>query len=110
MILMKCLGRSPPLVHCFSDGKYSSVLERRRPTSSGDLNELDNMKKYAEGMKIALEILKKEKATEKHNTEHVLSMKVEKMKLESSIDELNTVWAPILYKGNMKNRNSDLSY
>ena len=53
------------------------------------LNELDNMKKYAEGMKIALEILKKEKATEKHNTEHVLSMKVEKMKLESSIDELN---------------------
>ena len=47
------------------------------------MKELDNMK-------IALEILKKEKATEKHNTEHVLSMKVEMMKLESSIDELNT--------------------
>ena len=32
-ILMKCLGRSPPLVHCFFDGKYNSVLERRlRPS------------------------------------------------------------------------------
>ena len=28
-ILMKCLGRSPPLVHCHFDGKYNSVLERR---------------------------------------------------------------------------------
>ena len=28
-ILMKCLGRSPPLVHCLFDGKYNSVLERR---------------------------------------------------------------------------------
>ena len=26
-ILMKCLGSSPPLVHCFFDGKYNSVLE-----------------------------------------------------------------------------------
>ena len=51
--------------------------------------ELDNMKKYAEGMKIALEILKKEKATEKHNNEQVLSLKVEVMRLESSIDEMN---------------------
>ena len=50
--------------------------------------ELDKMRKYAEGMKIALEILKKEKASEKHNNEHILSLKVEKMKLESSVDEL----------------------
>ena len=50
--------------------------------------QLDKMRKYAEGMRIALEILKKEKATEKHNNEHVLSLKVEKMKLESSVDEL----------------------
>ena len=28
-ILIKCLGRSPPLVHCFFDGKYNSVLEKR---------------------------------------------------------------------------------
>ena len=28
-ILIKCLGRSPPLVHAFFDGKYNSVLERR---------------------------------------------------------------------------------
>ena len=27
-ILMKCLGRSPPLVHCFFDGKYSVVKDR----------------------------------------------------------------------------------
>ena len=50
--------------------------------------ELDKMRKYAEGMKIALEILKKEKASEKHNNEHVLSLKVEMMKLESSVDDL----------------------
>ena len=38
-ILMECLGRSPPLVHCFFDGKYNSVLERymrslRPPTTN----------------------------------------------------------------------------
>ena len=30
-ILMKCLGRFPPLVHCFFDGEYDSTREWRSP-------------------------------------------------------------------------------
>ena len=47
-ILMKCLGRSPPLVHCFFDGKYNSVLERRlRPLKPPATNKpFGNVKKW----------------------------------------------------------------